>query len=141
MSELLSRFASLSSTYNPNHILVLQTLSRFLFYAFHPPSYSGQAVLLARNEKILVYHRLPETERHDYKHQNLSLMEVVAIDLFRPLPLASTDDRWILIIEEYATLWIELFALVDATAERRPPSSTTSYSATVYKRHYAKISF
>ncbi|KAH0812594.1 hypothetical protein GEV33_010197 [Tenebrio molitor] len=111
-----------------------KTLSRFLFYAFHPPSYSGQAVLLARNEKILVYHRLPETERHDYKHQNLSLMEVVAIDLFRPLPLASTDDRWILIIEEYATLWIELFALVDATAERRPPSSTTSYSATVYKR-------
>jgi hypothetical protein len=68
-------------------------------------------------------------------------MEVVAIDLFRPLRLASTDDRWILIIEEYATLWIELFALVDATAERRPPSSTTSASATVYKRHYAKISF
>ncbi|KAH0818158.1 hypothetical protein GEV33_004633 [Tenebrio molitor] len=36
----------------------------------------------------------------------------------RPLPPASTGERWILIIEDYATRWIELFALVDATADR-----------------------
>jgi transposase InsO family protein len=45
-------------------------------------------------------------------------MEVIAIDLFGPLPPASTGERWILIIEDYATRWIELFALVDATADR-----------------------
>jgi hypothetical protein len=42
-------------------------------------------------------------------------MEV--IDLFGPLPPASTGERWILIIQDYATRWIELFALVDATAD------------------------
>jgi hypothetical protein len=31
-------------TYNHSHILVLQRLARFLLYASHPPSYSGQAV-------------------------------------------------------------------------------------------------
>jgi hypothetical protein len=30
-------------------------------------------------------------------------MEVIAIDLFGPLPPASTGERWILIIEDYAT--------------------------------------
>jgi hypothetical protein len=44
-------------------------------------------------------------------------MEVVAIDLVGPLPLASTGERWVLIIQDYATRWVELFALVDATAD------------------------
>jgi hypothetical protein len=43
-------------------------------------------------------------------------MEVIAIDLFRPLPPASTGERWILIIEDYATRWIELFATADRCA-------------------------
>jgi hypothetical protein len=40
---VLSRFASLNVPYH-SHILVLQRLARFLLYASHSPSYSGQAV-------------------------------------------------------------------------------------------------
>jgi hypothetical protein len=80
-------------------------------------------------------------------------MEVIAIDLFGPLPPASTGERWILIIEDYATRWIELFALVDATADRcawtfvnevclgygDPPEPNLGQWHPVYnKRHYAK---
>jgi hypothetical protein len=43
--------------------------------------------------------------------------EVLAIDLFRPLPPGPQEERWIFIIEDYATRWVELFALIDATVE------------------------
>lgn len=43
--------------------------------------------------------------------------EVISIDLFGPLPEASTGERWILTVEDYASRWIELFALADAKAE------------------------
>jgi hypothetical protein len=44
-------------------------------------------------------------------------MEVLFIDLFGPLPPSQDDKKWILIIQHYATKWIELFALSQVTAE------------------------
>jgi hypothetical protein len=44
-------------------------------------------------------------------------MEVLSVDLFGPLPPSQDDKKWILIIQDYATKWIELFALSEATAE------------------------
>ncbi|KAJ8720901.1 hypothetical protein PYW08_006366 [Mythimna loreyi] len=43
--------------------------------------------------------------------------EVLAIDLFGPLPTGDQGERWIFLIEDVATRWVELFPLVDATAE------------------------
>ena len=43
--------------------------------------------------------------------------EVVAIDLFGPLPITTDGFQWILIAEDLASRWVELFALKEATAE------------------------
>ncbi|GFX93861.1 retrovirus-related Pol polyprotein from transposon 412 [Trichonephila clavipes] len=43
--------------------------------------------------------------------------ETLAIDLFGPLPEGKDGKRWILIIEDYTTKWVELFALPNATAK------------------------
>ncbi|GFW65178.1 integrase catalytic domain-containing protein [Trichonephila clavipes] len=43
--------------------------------------------------------------------------EALAIDLFGPLPESKDGRRWILIIEDCTTKWVELFALPNATAK------------------------
>ncbi|XP_022837616.1 uncharacterized protein LOC111364804 [Spodoptera litura] len=43
--------------------------------------------------------------------------EVLAMDLFGPLPEGDKGEKWILLIEDTASRWVELFALRDATAE------------------------
>jgi transposase InsO family protein len=43
--------------------------------------------------------------------------EVVAFDLFGPLPRSPQNHNWIFIVEDIATRWVELFALEQATAE------------------------
>ncbi|KAI8436675.1 hypothetical protein MSG28_010163 [Choristoneura fumiferana] len=43
--------------------------------------------------------------------------EVVAFDLFGPLPRTADNHNWIFIVEDVATRWVELFALQRATAE------------------------
>ncbi|GFU27707.1 hypothetical protein TNCV_515991 [Trichonephila clavipes] len=43
--------------------------------------------------------------------------ETLAIDLFGPLPESKDGKRWILIIENCTTKWVELFALPNATAK------------------------
>ncbi|GFU47908.1 transposon Tf2-8 polyprotein [Trichonephila clavipes] len=43
--------------------------------------------------------------------------ETLAIDLFGPLPESKDGKRWILIIEDCTTKWVELFALLNATAK------------------------
>ncbi|CAG9134097.1 unnamed protein product [Plutella xylostella] len=42
--------------------------------------------------------------------------EIVAIDLFGPLPVSNNGMNWIFIIEDVATRWTELFAMENATA-------------------------
>ncbi|GFY19397.1 hypothetical protein TNCV_4127841 [Trichonephila clavipes] len=43
--------------------------------------------------------------------------ETLVIDLFGPLPESKDGKRWILIIEDCTTKWVELFALPNATAK------------------------
>lgn len=43
--------------------------------------------------------------------------EVVAIDLFGPLPVSPNGFQWIFIVEDIASRWVELFRLEIATAE------------------------
>ncbi|GFS54556.1 retrovirus-related Pol polyprotein from transposon 412 [Trichonephila clavipes] len=43
--------------------------------------------------------------------------ETLAIDLFDPLPETSASKKWIFIVEDTSTKWVELFALAEATAE------------------------
>ncbi|GFX63849.1 hypothetical protein TNCV_4401431 [Trichonephila clavipes] len=43
--------------------------------------------------------------------------ENFAVDLFGPLPESKDGKRWILIIEDCTTKWVELFALPNATAK------------------------
>ncbi|GFX47953.1 transposon Tf2-11 polyprotein [Trichonephila clavipes] len=42
--------------------------------------------------------------------------EVIAIDLFGPLPQTDSGKQWIFIVEDCATKWVELFALSQASA-------------------------
>lgn len=44
--------------------------------------------------------------------------EVIAVDYFGPLPTSPEGMNWIFIVEDTATRWVELFPLMDATAER-----------------------
>lgn len=43
--------------------------------------------------------------------------EVVTMDLFGPLPITTTGKRWVFIVEDTASRWVELFSLSEATAE------------------------
>ena len=43
--------------------------------------------------------------------------ESFSIDLFGPLPISATGQRWIFVVEDTATRWVELFPLQTATAE------------------------
>lgn len=44
--------------------------------------------------------------------------EILSIDLFGPLPRGLKDEKWIFIIEDTASRWVELFALTEATAQQ-----------------------
>lgn len=44
--------------------------------------------------------------------------ETIAIDLFRPLPESEDGKRWIFIVGDTSTKWVELFAIENATAEQ-----------------------
>ena len=43
--------------------------------------------------------------------------EVVAVDLFGPLPRTNDGHQWILIVADLCSRWVELFALREASAE------------------------
>lgn len=43
--------------------------------------------------------------------------EVISVDLFGPLPETPQRNKWILIVEDVASKWVELFSLEIATAE------------------------
>ena len=43
--------------------------------------------------------------------------EVIAVDLFGPLPKTSDGFQWVLIVEDICSRWVELFAMKEASAE------------------------
>ena len=43
--------------------------------------------------------------------------EIIAVDLFGPLPKTEEGYQWILIVEDICSRWVEIFPLKDATAE------------------------
>ncbi|GFX66251.1 transposon Tf2-9 polyprotein [Trichonephila clavipes] len=57
--------------------------------------------------------------------------EVIAIDLFGPLPQTDTGKQWIFIVEDCATKWVELFALSQASARQ----CETTLIEEVFMRH------
>ncbi|GFX22009.1 retrovirus-related Pol polyprotein from transposon 412 [Trichonephila clavipes] len=57
--------------------------------------------------------------------------EVIAIDLFGPLPQTDTGKQWIFIVEDCATKWVELFALSQASARQ----CATTLIEGVFMRH------
>ncbi|GFW44637.1 transposon Ty3-G Gag-Pol polyprotein [Trichonephila clavipes] len=57
--------------------------------------------------------------------------EVIAIDLFVPLPQTDTGKQWIFIVEDCATKWVELFALSQASARQ----CATNLIEEVFMRH------
>ncbi|GFT43623.1 hypothetical protein TNCV_3362531 [Trichonephila clavipes] len=69
----------------------------------------------------------PECNRYKPTNQKLAGLlrtpayaqrfETLAIDLFGPLPETPTGKKWIFIVEDTSTKWVELFALAEATAE------------------------
>ena len=44
-------------------------------------------------------------------------MERIALDLMGPLPKTESGNRWILVVGDYHTKWVEAYALPDARAE------------------------
>lgn len=43
--------------------------------------------------------------------------EVLAVDLFGPLPEAETGEKWVFLVEDTATRWVELYPIKEAHAE------------------------
>ncbi|GFX77045.1 hypothetical protein TNCV_1072451 [Trichonephila clavipes] len=57
--------------------------------------------------------------------------EVIAIDLFGPLPQTNSGKQWIFIVEDCTTKWVELFALSQASARQ----CATTLIEEVFMRH------
>ncbi|GFX78438.1 retrovirus-related Pol polyprotein from transposon 412 [Trichonephila clavipes] len=57
--------------------------------------------------------------------------EIIAIDLFGPLPQTDTGKQWIFIVDDCATKWVELFALSHASARQ----CATTLIEEVFMRH------
>ncbi|GFU10367.1 pro-Pol polyprotein [Trichonephila clavipes] len=85
-------------------------------------------VLTHEREKILKLHPDALTAAHygpDGTFSRISSkyywtakrFESIAIDLFGPLPETTEGVKWIFIVDEYATEWVELFPLKQATAK------------------------
>ena len=53
--------------------------------------------------------------------------EVLAIDLFGPLPEGDAGEKWILLVEDTATRWVEMYSLKEATAEVCAPILIEEY--------------
>src|SRR5262249_6161650 len=70
--------------------------------------------------------KCPECQRYKAENQKPAELlrtpvysqrfETLSIDLFGPLPETSDGKKWIFIVEDTSTRWVELFSLRDATA-------------------------
>ncbi|GFT93695.1 retrovirus-related Pol polyprotein from transposon 412 [Trichonephila clavipes] len=97
--------------------------------------------LRTRINRSHIYHKCPECARFkDTNQKPAGLLrtpvysqrfEVIAIDLFGPLPQTDSGKQWIFIVEDCATKWVELFALSQASARQ----CATTLIEEVFMRH------
>ncbi|GFV07381.1 retrovirus-related Pol polyprotein from transposon 412 [Trichonephila clavipes] len=111
-------------------------MNQGVLYRYAPDSESEEAQLVAApsHERILIpknHHdapmNCPDCLKYKASNQKSSGLlqtpvpaqhfEILAIDLFGPLPESKDVKRWILIIEDCTTKWVEMLALPNATAK------------------------
>ncbi|GFX93185.1 transposon Ty3-G Gag-Pol polyprotein [Trichonephila clavipes] len=120
-----------------------------VLYRYVPDADSADAQLVIRNaERELImqrYHNVPMAEHYgeDETFQEIAKryywtgmkktpvysqkFEVIAIDLFGPLPQTDSGKQWIFIVDDCATKWVELFALSQANVRQCATSHRGSF--------------
>ncbi|GFW34730.1 retrovirus-related Pol polyprotein from transposon 17.6 [Trichonephila clavipes] len=97
-------------------------MNQDVLFRYAPDSESEEAQLvIPSHERTLIlknYHDAPMAAHYGTETPVPGQrFETLAIDLFGPLPESKDGKRWILIIEDCTTKWVELFALPNATAK------------------------
>ncbi|GFS50244.1 retrovirus-related Pol polyprotein from transposon 17.6 [Trichonephila clavipes] len=118
-------------------------MNQGVLYRYVPDADSAEAQLViptAERELIMERHHNDPMAGHygEEEHSRKSpddiigqRFEVIAIDLFGPLPQTDTGKQWIFIVEDCATKWVELFALSQASARQ----CATTLIEEVFMRH------
>ncbi|GBM92730.1 hypothetical protein AVEN_215452-1 [Araneus ventricosus] len=98
-----------------------------VLYSYSPDSDSEEAQLVIptqeREQILRDHHDAPKAGHYGaegtFNRTNITGLrfETLAIDLFGPLPESKDGKKWIFIVEDYTTKWVELFALPSATAK------------------------
>ncbi|GBN86293.1 hypothetical protein AVEN_98417-1 [Araneus ventricosus] len=104
-------------------------MNQSVLYRYSHDSESEEAQLVVSSRKILNEHHDSPNAAHygsDGTYQRIAKryfsivqaqgFETIAIDLFGPLPESKDKEKWIFIVEDVATRWVELFALRKAKA-------------------------
>ncbi|GBN22626.1 Retrovirus-related Pol polyprotein from transposon 297 [Araneus ventricosus] len=92
-------------------------MNQGILYRYSPDTESEEAQLVVpchERERVLQQYHDSPTAGHSGSE---GTFETLAIDLFGPLPETPTGKKWIFLIEDTSTKWVELFALEDATAQ------------------------
>ncbi|GFW09272.1 retrovirus-related Pol polyprotein from transposon 412 [Trichonephila clavipes] len=106
-------------------------MNQGVLYRYSPHAEVEEAELVVpthEREKILKLHHDAPTAAHygaDGTFSRISSkyywtaqrFESIAVDLFGPLPETTEGMKWIFIVEDYTTKWVELFPLKQATAK------------------------
>ncbi|GFW71264.1 pro-Pol polyprotein [Trichonephila clavipes] len=106
-------------------------MNQGVLYRYSPHAEVEEAQLIVpthERQKILKLHHDAPTAAHygaDGTFSRISLkyywtaqrFESIAIDLFGPLPETTEGMKWIFIVEDYTTKWVEIFPLKQATAK------------------------
>ncbi|GFX42992.1 transposon Tf2-9 polyprotein [Trichonephila clavipes] len=110
-------------------------MNQGVLYGYSPHAEVEEAQLVVpthEREKILKLHHDAPTAAHygadgtfpEFPRNITGLtpvpaqrFESIAIDLFGPLPETTEGMKWIFIVEDYTTKWVELFPLKQATAK------------------------
>ncbi|GFU21134.1 retrovirus-related Pol polyprotein from transposon 297 [Trichonephila clavipes] len=107
-------------------------MNQGILFRYSPTSVSEEAQLVVpiheRQDILKIHHDAPNAECNRYKPSNQKpsgllrtpvysqRFETISIDFFGPLPESPSGKKWIFIVEDCCTRWVELFALPQATA-------------------------
>ena len=140
LDGILYRFCADEDTEN-GQLVVPESLRNTILYNYHDEPTAGHYGVSRTIDRITAHYYWPKmrAEITDYVRACLQCkkykpsntkptgllqtvssnkrFEIVAIDLFEPLPKTSQGNQWILIVEDLCSRWVELFALNLATAE------------------------